>query len=179
MASTNPAEMEAFQRLSDQYQPEIQGPLVGEKLPMDLLIREYAQADPTYVAKTTSLATTHSAYRSIKGDGQCGWRAAVFGYFEVLLQSRDLRQIALEMARLRNFDDTMRAAGIDVDILIDMFDSTYELFDRIKTSIEGENTSESILLEAMNDEGDSSCILYHFKVSIDRIQQRAVKSLGS
>jgi hypothetical protein len=63
---------------------------VGEKLPMNVLVREYAQADPRFVAKTEvgkhsvfleskltirkALAATHSAYRPIKGDGQCGWR---------------------------------------------------------------------------------------------------------
>jgi hypothetical protein len=67
MESLNPDEMEAFQRLSDQYQPDVQvrvfqanaiiteqeqGPLVGEKLPMNVLVREYAQADPRFVAKT-------------------------------------------------------------------------------------------------------------------------------
>lgn len=30
-----------------------QGPLIGEKLPMSVLATEYAQADPTYVVKTT------------------------------------------------------------------------------------------------------------------------------
>jgi hypothetical protein len=59
---------------------------------MNVLVREYAQADPRFVAKTEvsnssilpksalttqkSLAATHSAYRPIKGDGQCGWRGA-------------------------------------------------------------------------------------------------------
>jgi Peptidase C65 Otubain len=105
--------------------------------------------------------------------------AAVFGYFELLLQSGDLRRIADEKARLRGFNETMGAAGIDVDILIDMFDSTYELFDRIQTAIEGENKTESVLLEAMNDEGDSSCILYHFKVSgIRTSYNRSKRVLG-
>lgn len=54
------------------------------------LVTEYAQADPTYVAKTQvscllevpcllslhfqALANTYEAYRRVKGDGQCGWR---------------------------------------------------------------------------------------------------------
>ena len=63
---------------------------MGERLPMNVLVREYEQADPRFVAKTDvsylsvfleseltirkALAATHSAYRPIKGDGQCGWR---------------------------------------------------------------------------------------------------------
>jgi hypothetical protein len=82
----------------------------------------------------------------------------------VLLQLGELRRIERERTRLRGFDETMRAAGIDVDILIDMFDSTYELFDCIQTVIEGGIKTETVLMEAMNSEGESSCILYHFKV---------------
>ena len=50
-------------------------------------------------------------------------------------------------------------------MLIDMFDSSYELLNGIKAAIENGNKNESTVLTAMNDIGESSCILYHFKVS--------------
>jgi ubiquitin thioesterase protein OTUB1 len=89
----------------------------------------------------------------------------VFGYFEVLLQLGDLAKVGQERARLRAFDDIMRAAGIPVDMLEDMFDCSYELLDRIKAAIEVGDDTENTILHAMNNEGDSSCILYHFKAS--------------
>jgi hypothetical protein len=68
MVSPDPTEMERMQILSDKYRPELEvgcfqasivlplsirkGPLVGGRLPMTDLVTEYAQADPTYVAKT-------------------------------------------------------------------------------------------------------------------------------
>jgi hypothetical protein len=91
--------------------------------------------------------------------------AAVFGYFEVLLQSEDLQKIEQERTRLKTFDATMNAAGIPVDMLEDMFDCTYSLLDRIKAAIEVGDKTQTAILQAMNNEGDSSCILYHFKAS--------------
>lgn len=69
MASTNPDDMEEFQRLSDRYQPDLevcrfylsllvpilipsQGPLVSHRLPIAEVVTEYAHADPTFITKT-------------------------------------------------------------------------------------------------------------------------------
>ncbi|KAK5194539.1 hypothetical protein LTR99_003041 [Exophiala xenobiotica] len=148
-----------------------QGPLVGEKRPLSDLVTEYAQADQTYVLKTTALAVTHTAYRSIKGDGQCGWRGVVFGYFELLIRSGDLGLITQEKVRLLSFEQTMRAVGIDYDIIIDMFDYTWELFDAIKTAVGRGDMSDTVLLEAMNDQGRSDSIVYHFKMMTSSFMQ--------
>jgi hypothetical protein len=70
MATPDVDEMEQFQQLSDQYQPNlpvswhlkvlfrgrlthmVQGPLIGHKKPLSDLVIEYSQADSTYVTKT-------------------------------------------------------------------------------------------------------------------------------
>jgi len=164
MADTDPSEMERFQQLSDQYQADMPGPLIGQKLPMDVLVTEYAQADPTFVVKTAGLAATHSAYRHIKGDGQCGWRSTVFGYFETLLQLGDMQIVMQETVRLRSFEETMRMAGIDYEILSVMFDDTWELLEDIQKAVERQDKSEDVLLNILNDENRSNSIVYHFKV---------------
>lgn len=67
-----------------------QGPLVGEKRSSHAITEEYAKADPVYVAKTAvgisasltgliltvckALPRKFSHYRSVLGDGNCGWR---------------------------------------------------------------------------------------------------------
>ena len=81
------------------------------------------------------------------------------------MQSGDLHRIEQERARLKGFDETIQAAGIDIDLLLDMFDSSYDLLNRMKMAIESDNKNENIVLQTMNDDGESSCILYHFKVS--------------
>ena len=59
----------------------------------------------------------------------------------------------------------MRAAGIDYDIIIDMFDYTWELFDALKAAVERGDTNETALLQTLNEENISNSIVYHFKVS--------------
>ena len=81
------------------------------------------------------------------------------------MQSEDLLRIEQERQRLRAFDEVMRAAGIPVDMLEDMFDCSYELLDRIKAAITVGDRTETTVLNAMNNEADSNCILYHFKAS--------------
>ncbi|EXJ86194.1 hypothetical protein A1O1_06564 [Capronia coronata CBS 617.96] len=171
MATPDADEMERFQQLSDQYQADLPGPLIGDKKPLSELVTEYAQADETYVVKTTALAVTHTAYRPIKGDGQCGWRGAVFGYFEILLQSGDIGLIDQELVRLQSFEQTMRAVGVDYDIIIDMFDYTWELFAAIKAAAERGDKSDHVLLEIMNDAPKSDSIVYHFKMMTSSFMQ--------
>ena len=89
----------------------------------------------------------------------------VFGYFEILSKSRDLGLITQELVRLQSFEQTMRAVGIDYDIIIDMFDYTWELFDALKAAAEQGDKNEAVLLESLNDENKSDSIVYHFKAS--------------
>lgn len=164
MAQMTPAEMEEFQNLSDRYQADLPGPLIGEKLPMDVLVTEYAQADPTFVVKTTGLAATHSAYRAVKGDGQCGWRATVFSYFELLLHSGDPGLVQLEKIRFETFADTMTQIGMDYELLAVMFDYTWELFDKIIEAVQNNVPDDNIVLNILNDENPSNSVIYHFKM---------------
>lgn len=171
MAQMDAAELEHFQNLSDRYQADLPGPLIGERLSMDVLVTEYAQADPTFVVKTTGLAATHGAYRAVKGDGQCGWRATVFSYFEILLNSGDIDLVQSEKIRFDTFQDTMKMVGIDYDIIIDMFDYTWELFDSITKAIQNNIWDDSVILEFMNDQVKSDSIVYHFKMVTSAFMQ--------
>jgi len=73
--------------------------------------------------------------------------------------------VVQEETRLRSFDETLRMAGIDVDLVIDMFDYTWELFAKIRQAVELRQKDESILTNVFNEEGESNSIVYHFKVS--------------
>lgn len=70
-------EMERFQKLSNSYQPEVQGPLVSTKQSSHSIALDYSNADPTLATKTNALAITHPECRIMKGDGNCGWRGMV------------------------------------------------------------------------------------------------------
>ena len=66
-----------------------QGPLVGELQSSQAITAQYAHADPVFVQKTAvspsavqpcsalilqALPHKYSHYRTVKGDGNCGWR---------------------------------------------------------------------------------------------------------
>lgn len=159
----DPEELEKFQQLSDKFTVDLPGPLISDRLPISTLIQEYAQADDQYVAKTMNLAHTHEAYRAVKGDGQCGWRSAVFSYFEKLLLLGDLSIVETEDLRMRSFDQSMAMIGLDTSLLEDMFTHTWAVFDAIKAAIQGRNLNPAIVLEFLNDVTRSDCIVYHFK----------------
>lgn len=72
--------------------------------------------------------------------------------------------VTQELVRLQSFEKIIRAVGIDYDIIVDMFDSTWELFGAIKAAVERGDKNEAVLMEAMNDDSQSDSIVYHFKV---------------
>ncbi|RMD40879.1 hypothetical protein DV735_g4225, partial [Chaetothyriales sp. CBS 134920] len=143
MVVPNPDELEEFQKLSDHA-----------RLPLVNLVAEYAQADPTYVAKTQALARTCEAYRRIIGDGQC----TVFGYFEILLKSADHGLVIQEQIRIQTYSEMMKSVGLDVELLEIMFEHTFELFDAIRRAIESGNLADSVVLNSLNDSNVSDSI---------------------
>ncbi|EEH49957.2 uncharacterized protein PADG_06036 [Paracoccidioides brasiliensis Pb18] len=160
----DPDHMAEFQKLSNQYEPDLQGPLVGQKQSSSTITSEYANADPIYVAKTIALSHTHSHYRIMKGDGNCGWRAIAFGYFESLFNLRDAAKVTQELARMKSLNELLDSTGCQ-EHLYEMFvDATEELLTRISQEIEKGSYDDSFLLQAFNDEYNSSSIIMHFRL---------------
>ncbi|KAM5496507.1 putative ubiquitinyl hydrolase 1 [Microsporum canis] len=157
-------EMVEFQKLSNEYEPDLQGPLVGLKQSSVALSREYAQADPIYVAKTTSLAQTHSHYRIMKGDGNCGWRAVAFGYFENLFALQDEAKVVQELARIKSFNRMFDAVGQQEHLYEIFVDATEELLNHMIEHIAGDNPDDMFILETFNDEWNSNAIITHFRL---------------
>lgn len=93
----------------------------------------------------------------------------VFGYFELLLNSADIGLIVQEKIRIQTFEDTMKMAGCDYDLLADMFDYTWELFDEIRRAVEKGITDENIVMNVLNTSEKSDAIVYHFKVRIPQL----------
>ena len=59
----------------------------------------------------------------------------------------------------------MKMAGCDYDLLADMFEYTWELFDNIRRAVENGTTDENVIMDALNSTEKSDAIVYHFKVS--------------
>jgi ubiquitin thioesterase protein OTUB1 len=69
-------ELAHLQKLSNDYEPEATGPLVGDRQSSSAITTEYANADPIYRIKTAALPAKYAFFRTCRGDGHCGWRGA-------------------------------------------------------------------------------------------------------
>ncbi|KAF2966582.1 hypothetical protein GQX73_g6959 [Xylaria multiplex] len=147
------------------YDPQFKGPLVGEKVLSRLIAEEYARADPTYVTKTMALPQTYSHYRPIQGDGNCGYRAIAFAYFETLVQCGDIRLVQSELHRMTVLNKYIEdVGGQDPGMLELMVSDTIDLFNDIIPVMSEGNDPMPILLGKFNDTNTSQCLVYHLRL---------------
>ncbi|KAI9791331.1 MAG: hypothetical protein M1833_001556 [Piccolia ochrophora] len=152
-----------LQKLSTEYEPEVEGPLVGTRQSSDAISTEYANADPIFVRKTAALPQKYSHYRTVKGDGNCGWRALAFGYFETLQRTGDKNRILEEEARLKSLNNLLNNVGFHEHVYEDFVDETVKLLRTIACSTQP-NVVDSELLERFNDSEVSNAIITHFRL---------------
>lgn len=157
-------ELERFQKLSNDYEPEVQGPLVSPKRSSQVISSEYSNADPTYVTKTNALAMTHPFTRTMKGDGNCGWRAVAFGYFENLFALRDTIKVQQELARIKSMTSMLDQVGHQEYLYETFVDATEETFAQVIDSIQKNTPNESFLEDIFNDFSQSMSIITHFRL---------------
>ncbi|GAB7336968.1 hypothetical protein MBLNU457_g2393t2 [Dothideomycetes sp. NU457] len=150
-------EFAKFQELSNNYQPEAIGPLLGHKQPSTQITEEYAAADPVYRTKTAHLPRKYSSYRTTRGD------AIAFGYYESLLRIGDHGKFAQEEARLKSLRNTVEQSGQQVDILEDFEDAALSLLKETATTI-GAPDAEDKLVTAFNDDFNQNYIITYFRM---------------
>ncbi|KAF2146228.1 uncharacterized protein K452DRAFT_220097 [Aplosporella prunicola CBS 121167] len=150
-----------LQKLSNEYEPEATGPLVGPRQSTAAITTEYANGDPVYRAKTQNLPYKYSHYRTCRGDGHCGWRAIAFGYFEALLRLGDSNKFFEEQARLGSLANILNQVGFPQDVYEDFAEETFSLLRKLVNVPSGD---EAQLLAAFNDEMVSQSIITHLKL---------------
>ncbi|KAK9791468.1 putative Peptidase C65 Otubain-domain-containing protein [Seiridium cardinale] len=160
-----PSDLAQQEAAARDYQPELEGPLVGEKKSSHAITQEYAKANPIYVTKTIALPQTYSLYRQIQGDGNCGWRAIGFGYFENLIKYGDVNQLQAESARLATLNDFIeKVGGYSPYVFEDMTEVTCELLAEITEAISQGQDAMPILTEKWNKEETSAPMIYHLRL---------------
>ncbi|KAK6496356.1 hypothetical protein TWF481_002381 [Arthrobotrys musiformis] len=158
-------ELADLEKLSAQYEPDVNGPLVGELQSSKILEAEYAGADPVYVRKTAALSPKYSNYRTIRGDGNCGWRALAFGYFELLLRTGDAKVIEKEHDRITSLCSLLDSVGMADYLYEDFVDETKNLLRTIGQSPAIDNPyDDKPILEAFNNADTSNSIITHLKL---------------
>ncbi|WQF82632.1 Putative OTU domain, papain-like cysteine peptidase superfamily, peptidase C65, otubain, subdomain 2 [Colletotrichum destructivum] len=165
MEPGDPSDLAAQEAAARDYQPHLEGPLVGDKITSEAITDEYAKADDIYIAKTISLPQTYSHYRPIQGDGNCGWRAIGFSYFEHLVNNGDQHQILGEAARIQSLDQyLLRVGGYDRMLFEDMVEETIALLKDLAQNIANPQLAMHILVQRFNDQDISNAIIYHLRL---------------
>ncbi|KAG5976586.1 hypothetical protein E4U55_007285 [Claviceps digitariae] len=153
----------AQQEAAKDYRPELQGPLVGEKTPSHIITQEYAKADQIYIEKTAALPETYSHYRPIQGDGNCGWRAIGFSYFEKLVESGDQAQVEGEVARLKSLNHLLSTVG-GYDYFEDFADEAFELLRQVATIIDKPQAALDLVHRKWNDTEVEGSLIFYFRL---------------
>ncbi|KAI1162071.1 cysteine proteinase [Nemania serpens] len=161
----DPNDMAQQEATANEFEPQLEGPLVGEKVSSQAITAEYAKADPTYVTKTMALPQTYSHYRPIQGDGNCGWRAIAFAYFEILIQCGDINIVQNELQRMVRLNKYIEdVGGQDPSILELMVDETLLLFTEIIGAMSEGSDPMPIVTAKFNDVSTSQCLVYHLRL---------------
>ncbi|KAI1169663.1 peptidase C65 Otubain-domain-containing protein [Nemania sp. FL0916] len=161
----DPNEICQQEAAASEFEPQLEGPLVGEKVSSSAITAEYARADPTYVAKTMALPQTYSHYRPIQGDGNCGWRAIAFAYFEILVQSGTVALVQNERQRILDLNQYIEEVGGQERSLLDiMVEETFVLFDDIIATMADGNDAMPNVVAKFNDIDISRCLVYHLRL---------------
>ncbi|KAH7112652.1 peptidase C65 Otubain-domain-containing protein [Dactylonectria macrodidyma] len=106
---------------------------------------------------------TYSHYRPIRGDGNCGWRAIGFSYFEKLIDSGDQGKIEGEVARLMSFGQMITNVG-GYPYFEEWADEMFALLREISRSMDNPQAAHLLLLERWNDAALTGSIIYYLRL---------------
>ena len=89
--------------------------------------------------------------------------AAIFGYFEQLLNQENPAKVLEEIDRLETFNTSFPAIGLKLDDMVEFMQPAFDLLNKIHETLESEEKGDIMLLQTMNSD-ESNSILYYFKV---------------
>ncbi|KAJ6447016.1 peptidase C65 Otubain [Purpureocillium lavendulum] len=156
-------DLAAQQEAAKDYQPVLEGPLVGDKTPSDAITHEYAKADAVYVDKTVALPQTYSHYRPIQGDGNCGWRAIGFSYLEKLVEAGDQDKMQGEVARLMSLNHMLSTVG-GYTYYDDWADEMLGLVRDLAAILDDPDAAHAMLLRRWNDVSVEGGLIYYLRL---------------
>lgn len=121
--------------------------------------------------------------RTMKGDGNCGWRgrffyfkqgvhltclAVAFGYFETLFALRDTLRVQQELVRIKSLNTLLDQVGHQEHLYEIFVDATEDIFEQTSAAIQNSEQDETFLVNAFNQEFNANAILTHFRVRCAR-----------
>mmetsp|Transcript_36036 Transcript_36036/g.67103 ORF Transcript_36036/g.67103 Transcript_36036/m.67103 type:complete len:239 (+) Transcript_36036:57-773(+) len=139
--------------------------LVSQPTPLAALKAEYAE-NPSFLSKVEGLEDHFQAIRRTRPDGNCFYRAYLFGLFEQLAGNKE-RHAAVTQ-RLRGALDVCTAAGYEKVAIEDFYEEFMASIDRM--SIEGSSVSTA---EAVMEECNDYLICWARVLTSAYLKQRA------
>ncbi|CAK7273450.1 hypothetical protein SEPCBS57363_005658 [Sporothrix epigloea] len=159
------ANIAAQEEAARDYKPDVNGPGIDELRSTEEIKNYYASADQILVEKTANLPQAYPLYRAVRGDGNCGWRAIGFCYFEALICKGSLDLVLGEKSRLLELNDYIReVGGYDPYVYEDMVEETEILFDAILKALPDTEHAIRVLTDAFNDDSVGNAIIYHLRL---------------
>ncbi|KAF4962988.1 hypothetical protein FZEAL_10963, partial [Fusarium zealandicum] len=155
-------DMAAQQAAAKDYEPGVK---VGNKISSTAITHEYAKADPVFIEKTATLPQMYSHYRPIQGDGNCGWRAIGFSYFEKLIESGDQAKVEGEVARLLSMSQMLATVG-GYSYFEDWADEMIGLLRDVAQNINNPQLAHLLVQERWNDPNVAGGIIYYLRLLV-------------
>ncbi|KAI0203279.1 peptidase C65 Otubain-domain-containing protein [Astrocystis sublimbata] len=163
----DPSDLTQQEAAARGFEPQFTGPLIGEKVSVQVVNEEFAGADPIFIAKLMTLPQTFPHYRAVRRDGNCGWRAIGFGYFEKLVQSGNLNLVQSELHRMTGLTEYIVKCGDqDLGIVELMVDETLTLYNAIIGDMSEGNDPMQTLTRKFNEDEISACVVYHLRLLV-------------
>lgn len=91
--------------------------------------------------------------------------AVAFGYFESLLSLQDALQIQRELGRIKSLNALLDRVGQQEHLYEIFVDATEQVFSQLLEAVNQGIRDDSFLVDAFNNEYNSSAIITHFRVS--------------
>ncbi|KAI7627991.1 cysteine proteinase, partial [Hortaea werneckii] len=125
-------------------------------------LAELQKLSEGFEPEVTALPQKYSHYRTIRGDGRCGWRAIAYGYFETLIHLGDSNKFLEEEARLRSLSNVLNEAGYDALLYEDFADAMFDTLRKVHNALQT-GDAETILHEDFNDEALQNYIITYLR----------------
>ncbi|XP_035233277.1 ubiquitin thioesterase OTUB1-like isoform X2 [Stegodyphus dumicola] len=131
-------------------------PLIGPKVDLSVLQKEYAEDDLIYQQKVNDLKNKYSCIRKMRPDGNCFFRAFTFAYLESLLTDTQEYKRFKEIAAKTK--DDLVSLGFPQFTIEDFHDTFMDVLGKIDRQM-----SVGDLLEIFNDQGCSDYIVVYMR----------------
>uniref|UniRef100_A0A7S0VJI6 ubiquitinyl hydrolase 1 n=1 Tax=Polytomella parva TaxID=51329 RepID=A0A7S0VJI6_9CHLO len=103
--------------------------VIGDMEELPILTKEYT--DKNYFNKIASIKNQYNTFRRVQSDGNCFYRAFIYGYLEQLISTRDEIECERMLACLLSKFDVLCAQGFDSLVFEETLDALMNYIKRI------------------------------------------------